>query len=95
MIDPGLEMQEKMIHEAIYHPEWGIKAHPDPPASECLLRLQEAIDFYRSQMASALVLGCSEISLVIDHLDTEGLFQIRPMSILAWALVEAIYPLSR
>lgn len=32
-IDPGIEMQEKMIHEAIYHPEWGIKTHPEPPAS--------------------------------------------------------------
>ena len=88
VIDPGIEMQETMIHEAIYHPEWGIKAHPDPPASECLLRLQEAIDFYRQQGVSALVLGCSEISLVIDHLDTDGLFQIRPMTILAEALVK-------
>ena len=90
VIDTGPEMQEELIHEAIYNPEWGIKTNPDPPKSECLLRLQEAIDFYRLRGASALVLGCSEISLVIDHLDTEGLFQIRPMTVLAGRLVEAL-----
>jgi aspartate racemase len=87
VIDPGLEMQEEMIHKSIYHPEWGIKAKPDPPASECLLRLQVAIDFYRLGGATALVLGCSEISLVIDNLDTEGLFQIRPMTVLAREII--------
>ncbi len=87
VIDPGSEMQKEMIHQSIYHPEWGIKAQSDPPDSECLLRLQETIDFYKHNGATALVLGCSEISLVIDHLDTEGLFQIRPMTVLAGVLV--------
>ncbi len=87
VIDTGLDMQEELIHQSIYHPVWGIKAKPDPPESECLLRLQETVDFFRQNGAGALVLGCSEISLVIDHLDTEGLVQIRPMTILAGALV--------
>jgi len=91
VIDPGSEIQEEMIHKSIYHSEWGIKAQPEPPDSECLLRLQEMIDFYRQNGASALVLGCSEISLVIDHLDTKGLFQIRPMTILAGVLVDSHY----
>ena len=90
IIDPGLEMQEEMIHKAIYHSEWGIKTRPDPPDSECLLRLQEVVDYFRQNGASALVLGCSEISLVIDHLDTNGLFQIRPMTALAGELVRFI-----
>jgi len=95
VIDQGMEIQEELIHQAIYHPEWGIKAQDNPPKKECLDHLQKAVDFYRGQGASALVLGCSEISLVIDRIDTEGLLQIRPMTVLAGALVDAIRPKSQ
>jgi aspartate racemase len=90
VVDPGTKRQEELIHMAIHHTDWGIKCKPDPPAEQCLDRLQKAIDFYRSEGAIALLLGCSEITLVIDHLDTDGLIQIRPMTILAEALVGAL-----
>ncbi len=93
LIDPGIDRQTDDIHQAIYHPEWGIKASAHP-TGECLEHLQQAIDFYRQQEAHCLLLGCSEISLVIDSLDTRGLTQLRPMTILARSLVNA-YQLSR
>ena len=87
IIDIGLENQEKLIHEAIYNPEWGIKHCADPVGEEALQRLQTAIDYYREKSAGAIVLACSEISLVIDHLDYSGLKLIKPMTVLARALI--------
>ncbi len=90
VIDPGLNQQEEIIHQTIYHPEWGIKVCSGPASRETLRSLQTAINFFRNEGAGALVLGCSEISLVIDELDCDGLVQIRPMTILAEALVGSI-----
>ena len=89
IVDIGLEKQKKLIHEAIYHPDWGIKVQANPASDETLTRLQDAINFYRQNGAGAVVLACSEISLVINQIDCQGLNQIKPMNILARSLLES------
>lgn len=55
---------------------------------EVINRLQTAIDYYRDMKAGAIILGCSEIALVIEKLDYSGLRVIKPMTILAKALIK-------
>ncbi|MCD6346335.1 MAG: aspartate/glutamate racemase family protein [Bacteroidales bacterium] len=88
IIDIGLEKQEKLIHEAIYNQEWGIKVISDPAGGEAIKRIQSAINFYYQNGAGAVVLACSEISLISGQIDYKGMIQIKPMNILAEALVE-------
>ncbi len=86
VIDLGTEQQSKWIHTAIYHQEWGIKARSSS-TKENLALLQHAVDHYLANHANALVLGCSEITLVVNELKTRELKIVKPMEILAHALV--------
>jgi aspartate racemase len=60
--DPGF--QDAVIHRAVYDPEFGIKANPGKCSGELNLLLTKAVDFFEEQQAQAVILGCTEFSLV-------------------------------
>jgi len=85
--DPGRELQERWIHQAVYHPGYGIKATGNEIADEAVKLLQEAVEFFRQHNCDTLLLGCSEIVMAINRVHTYGMNIIRPMDVLARALI--------
>ncbi len=87
VIVPSQEMQENLIHPAIYHPVYGIKAESNlihPQARENLLK---GISYLKEQGAQAVILGCTEIPLVIKEPKINDLITIDPTNVLARALI--------
>lgn len=87
IIVPSLEMQENLIHPAIYHPTYGIKAASNPIHPQARKNLLQGISFLKEQGAQAAILGCAEISLAITETQINGLVTIDPTNVLARALI--------
>ncbi|WP_461533818.1 aspartate/glutamate racemase family protein [Sinomicrobium sp.] len=82
------QMQEEIVHPAIYHPEYGIKSTNRPFHPQAKANLDLAIDYLKEKGAEAVVLGCTEIPLVITSEIEKGLVMINPTNVLARALVK-------
>lgn len=79
---------QESVHEAIYHPKWGIKA-VSGKTKENLALLTSAVDELAGQGAQVVILGCTELPLVLTQNSFHGVRLINPMKILASRLVEA------
>src|SRR5690606_15029546 len=69
VIDVVPEMAEK-VHDAIYHPRFGLKA-VQPPTAESKAVLFTAIKELISKGADTLVLGCTELPFVQREIEIE------------------------
>jgi aspartate racemase len=88
---PDRKMQEEVIHAAVYHPSYGIKATgtATPTARANLLA---AIQVLQQKGAQGIILGCTEIPLAITETTLNGLPIIDPTLILARALIREANP---
>lgn len=88
---PDMAIQEKLIQPAIDDADYGIKALgvDAPRAREQLL---QGFENLRSRGAQAVVLGCTEIPLVIRDRQIQDVVIIDPTLILARALIKAAAP---
>lgn len=92
LVDPGLEAMEK-VHEAIYHPEFGIKSRPDRDFEKARQQLEEVLALCREKGAELAVLGCTELPLVFEgREEAAGLKLADPTTILARALIRRVDP---
>jgi len=85
---PGSEMQEQLIHPAIYHPEYGIKSVSNPVESRAKNNLLEGFSYLKERGAEAVILGCTEIPIAFPEKNIEGLVAIDPTTVLARALIQ-------
>ncbi len=83
---------ERLIHQSIYHPEWGIKARANPISSRAHYRLIEGMDLLAAMDVDAVLLGCTELSLATPFLSQHPLPLIDPTTILARALITRAVP---
>lgn len=90
VIVPSLEMQEDLIHPAIYHPDYGIKSKSNPVHPQARRNLIEGFSFCKQQGAQAVILGCTEIPLAISEDEIDGITIIDPTAILARALIQFV-----
>lgn len=81
------EMQERIIHPAIYNLDYGIKAKSNPVTAQAKKNLQSGIEYLMGQGADAIILGCTEIPLALTGDDYKGLPLIDPTETLARALI--------
>ncbi len=87
---PTWQMQEEVIHTAVYHPTYGIKSSgPTPTARAHLLT---AVQHLQTQGAQAIILGCTEMPLALPEPHLNHLPLVDPTLILARALVRAANP---
>ena len=84
---PKSEMQEQLIHPAIYHPEYGIKSVANPVQSRAKNNLLEGFRYLKRVGAEAVILGCTEIPIAFPEKKIEGMAAIDPTTILARALI--------
>lgn len=89
-VTPTLEMQEELVHPAIYHPEYGIKSQSNPFHPQATENLESAMDYLKENGAEAVILGCTEIPLVITTAKVNGMVTINPTNVLARKLIESI-----
>jgi aspartate racemase len=88
---PDIVIQEELIQPAIDDTDYGIKALGvnAPLARKQLL---QGFEDLRSQGAQAVVLGCTEIPLVIHEREIDDVIIIDPTLILARALIRSVAP---
>jgi aspartate racemase len=89
---PEMEMQETLIHPAIYDPVYGIKSQSDPIHPQAKENLQRGFDFLESRGAQGVILGCTEIPLAFPAQSIGGMTAIDPTLVLARALINYSNP---
>lgn len=87
VILPDFPFQNNVIHDMIYHPEYGIKANPRNISKETKSLLTRALLFFKSKKAEAIILGCTELSLVLQEGITKGMLVVDSTEALARALI--------
>lgn len=92
VIVPPLDMQEKLIHPAIYNPIYGIKAVSNPIHIKARKNLLEGISFFKSEGTEAIILGCTEMPLALPEAIINNMITIDPTNVLARALVNSENP---
>jgi aspartate racemase len=91
-IKPGLQMQEELIHPAIYDPGFGIKTFSSPIHSQARENLIKGFTFLRDGGAELVILGCTEIPLAFPEAMIMGMKVMDPTWVLARALIRSVLP---
>ncbi|MBK1441175.1 aspartate/glutamate racemase family protein [Parapedobacter sp. ISTM3] len=78
------------VHRAIYHPDYGIKAHGKPISERARSELYAALDVLVDNGATCVILGCTEIPLCIAEATYRGVPLLDPVRILARTLIAAL-----
>lgn len=89
VVIPDFIFQNEVIHRMVYDPEIGIKANPTRIADEIWSLFERAIAFFKENNAEAIILGCTEFSLLLKDSEIEGIRIIDSTKCLAMALVAA------
>jgi aspartate racemase len=86
VIIPDAEFQDQVIHRMIYDSKFGIKTgKPGGSAINTLLR--KTINFFKNHGTDAIVLGCTEFSLMMPKDSVYGMTLIDSSKCLARALI--------
>lgn len=85
-------MQQQEVHDLIYDPRTGIKSIPTRARHATRSKIERIAIELKNAGAQAIVLGCTEIPLVIKERYLVGLPVIDPTLILARALLRAAAP---
>jgi aspartate racemase len=83
--------EQKKVHAAIYHPDYGIKNHPNPISKQASGDLADVAHGLVAAGAQGVIMGCTEIPLALRPL-SKAIPLIDSTLILARALVEAADP---
>lgn len=84
---PEFEFQDQVIHDMIYHPAYGIKSRTDCISEEVKALLESALLYFTEKQVGAIILGCTELSLVLDKKHTKGMVIVNSNEVLAEALL--------
>jgi len=85
---PDEHIQSELVHNSVYHPEYGIKTQSGKVTEKAKTQLYHVMDMMKEQGAKAIILGCSEIPLALSSDSYQGISLIDPTRILARALIE-------
>lgn len=89
---PTIEIQEELIHPAIYNSTFGIKSQSNPVHPKAIENLLQGISYLKKKGAQAVILGCTEIPLAIPQKEIDGVVTIDPTNVLARALIKNYSP---
>ncbi|MNQ93948.1 Aspartate racemase [compost metagenome] len=88
VIIPDADFQDGIIHRIIYDPDWGIKACQNKISERALTMFHQAIDFFKDNQTDAIILGCTEFSLITNAELIKGMSIIDATDCLAKAMVK-------
>lgn len=67
VIIPDLQFQESFIHKMIYDRDFGLKSNANHISKEALSLLDETLRFFSKNKTDAIILGCTELSLILTE----------------------------
>lgn len=67
------ETNQRHVQEAIFHPDWGIKAQSAPVTQQAMDSLEAAAVRMIADGAEAIILGCTEIPLAVRGQTIKGI----------------------
>jgi aspartate racemase len=91
-IVPPLDIQERIVHPAIYDKEYGIKAKSNPVTDRARTDLLDMIELLKQSGAELIIKGCTEIALAIPEQIVHGIPTIDPSIVLARSLIKHVNP---
>ena len=81
------EDQDSLVQGAIYDPEYGIKAHPNPVTDRARNQLIEALRKLSRKGADCVLLACTELPIALPEEELEGLALIDATLMFARAMI--------
>jgi aspartate racemase len=87
VVIPDFSFQNDVIHRMVYDPKFGIKANPVSVQSEVMVLAEKAIAFFEDRRTEAIILGCTEFSMIISGKAVKGMRIIDSIEISARALI--------
>lgn len=85
---PEFKFQDEVIHRIIYDAKFGIKSNPKEISNEAQLLLNESMDYFAQRNCDVLILGCTELSLVINESEVNNMHIVDSSSVMAIALIK-------
>ena len=95
VIVPDAQFQNDVIHRMIYDPKFGIKARVKGIAPPAKHLLDKALAFYQDKKTDVLILGCTELSLILAEREVSDMAVVDSTEVLARALIQAALPCRR
>ena len=89
---PSEDVQQNLVHAAIYDPANGIKARSNPVTEQARRNLLDAITHLQGRGAEAVIMGCTEVTLAVPERTIGTTVLVDPGVILARALIRETYP---
>lgn len=83
---------QKLVHESIYHPRFGIKSIANGKSQIAQKNLSYVFDKFAEMKADIIILACTEVPMVFPHPFHKDLPLINPNEILARALIREHSP---
>ncbi len=87
VIIPDFKFQDEIIHKMIYDPEFGIKSNTNGITGEARLLMNKALLFFKQEQAHAIILGCTELSLILSEKVVDDMIIVDSTQALAKALI--------
>ncbi len=87
---PTEEVQDRVVHRAIYDPTFGIKAQSSPVTARASEMVRDAMKHLRERGAEIIILGCTELPLAVEDISDPTI--VDPARALARALIRETYP---
>jgi aspartate racemase len=85
------ERHHFLVHDAVYNATYGIKSSSQL-FQQALGKLNLAIEELKKKGVKGIILGCTEIAMVEEQLDLNGLISFNPSDILARTLIQKTFP---
>jgi len=64
VVQPPPDVQDKIIHQMVYDPEFGIKSRCGVITPEVMTLLGLALQYFKTERTDVIILGCTEFSLL-------------------------------
>lgn len=87
LIIPDFKYQNNVIHDMIYNPKYGIKAQPNVISTQLINQIRNMLHYFENRKVDALILGCTELSLLKNLNLFKDIAVIDSTSCLALALL--------
>lgn len=91
-LEPSENVQNTIVHEAIYNREKGIKSHSDPVTTWAVKLLRDAAEHLIKKGVDVILLACTEIPLALRENSLNGVPLLDATAILARALIRESAP---
>lgn len=87
VVVPELEFQYNVIHKMIYDEESGLKATAGRITRQVREQARKAVQYFKAQGADVVILGCTDLSVLMDENLLNGMLVVDSTESLARALV--------